>query len=485
MVIASVAGLILGGVAALVQPAQYRSTTTVMLEVPSVGGTNELNSVGNYVNSVVKTYARVASSPIVTSKVKQELSLTESPEAIAKWISTDVELNTRLITISVSHHDPKTARDVAQSTANNLESTVQDVAPKQNGVASLTVTNTQPAVTPLGAYAPSVPMHMMAGFAVALGLCVLFLVLRELLDTRIRDEEVLSETVDLPILAAVPDDPEGAGKPLAIAGKSARSEAFRQLRTNLQYIDYTGGLRSLVITSPNSSEGKTSTAVNLAEATTALGVSVLLVDADLRRPRVHEQLGIEGAVGLSTVLAGLADPREVVQQYGTKGMYVLPAGHVPPNPSELLGSQSMAHLLNELCDIFDLVILDAAPVIPVTDPTVLSMLTDGAVVVANAKKTTRHALERTVHTLSGAGVTLLGTVLNQAPHKASAYYDAIPTAGADDSVKRWAQRRAETKAQTAPAPQPAPQQAPQPAPQQAPPAAAPAHHQPPAQPPTQ
>lgn len=446
LVIALIVGLLAGfGITSLQEP-QYRAKTTVYLSVANAETTSELNQGGNYASTAAKTYAKIAGSPIVLGKVKSSLGLDASPEAIGKWVTTDVELNTQLITIAVVNGDPKVAADVANSIAEQLTKTVSELSPtNEKNTEMLKVTVTAPAVTPQFPFAPSLKLGMALAGIAALGLAVVFIVLRDILDTRIRNEEVLASVLKLPILASVPDDPEGNKSGTVLdGGKTARSESFRQLRTNLQYIDYSGGLRSLVVTSPNTGEGKTTTAIHLAETTTALGVTVLLIDADLRRPRIHEALGIEGSVGLSTVLAGLADPREVVQQFGPSGMYVLPAGHVPPNPSELLGSQSMAQLLNELCDIFDLVILDAAPVLPVTDPTVLSMLTDGAVLVVNAKKTTRASLERTANTLKSAGVTLLGTVLNMAPGKSSAYYEA-PRAG-DDSTKRWIARRNDTKA---------------------------------------
>lgn len=432
------AAVIVGGVIGvgftLTQPKIYRAKTTVYLSVSSAKSSGELSQGSNYTREVAQTFAKMAKMHITLDPVVKELNLDMTPKQLSKSVSAVAAKQTQLIDISVDSAEPKQAADIANAIGRQMEKTVRDNSPGN----TVTVTVTEPAIVPKFAVSPSTKMNVILSVAGALGLTVLYLVLRELLDTRIRDEERLRSIVDVPILASVPFDNEASSQALVSSqARNARAEAFRQLRTNLQYIDYSGGLRSLVVTSANSAEGKTSTSINLAESTTALGVTVLLIDADLRRPRVHEALGIEGSVGLSTVLAGLADVNDVIQQFGSKGMYVLPAGQIPPNPSELLGSQMMAHLLNEMTEIFDLIILDAAPTLPVTDPTVLSMLADGAVVVVNAKKTTQPQVEQMMSTLMSAGVRVLGTVLNQATAKKSNYYVADADPGADASKRKW------------------------------------------------
>lgn len=440
LIMAMLLGAAAGSAYSLTQPKQYRATATVFLSLNRANTTGELSQGANYLSTAVISYSRIATMPLVLDEVAKRLRYDPANGSLASKITATTTLDTALIDISAVDQDPVAARDIAQAVAEELQNSVAKISPENDErQQAVRVVMVSPAVAPKAPFAPQTTMNTavagLAGCALAIG----FLILREALDNRVRDEETLSERLGLPILASVPHDPSTTSSLLANLPHSARSESFRQLRTNLQYIDYTGGLRSVVITSASSGEGKTTTAVNLAEATTALGVSVLLVDADLRRPRVHEHLGLEGSVGLSTVLAGLADAQDVVQQFGEKNLYVLPAGHIPPNPSELLGSQSMAHLLNELCELFDLVILDAAPVLPVTDPTVLGMLTDGVVLVANARRTTIDSLEKTSDTLTAAGVRILGAVLNQAAPRKSTYYDAHEAAARSDRESKRGQ----------------------------------------------
>ncbi len=153
-----------------------------------------------------------------------------------------------------------------------------------------------------------------------------------------------------------------------------------------------GGRASFVVTSSIPSEGKTSTTINVAIALADAGKRVALLDADLRKPKVAEYLGIEGGAGLTDVLIGRANVNEVMLPWGTRSLYVLPAGKIPPNPSELLGSTQMSSLLAMLEREFDVVLCDAPPLLPVTDAAILARATSGALMVVAAGRTTKHQL---------------------------------------------------------------------------------------------
>jgi capsular exopolysaccharide synthesis family protein len=187
------------------------------------------------------------------------------------------------------------------------------------------------------------------------------------------------------------------------------------LRTNLQFVDAAGGARSFVITSSIESEGKSSTASNLAIALDNAGHKVIVVDADLRRPKLATYMGIEGAVGLTDLLIGRADMEDAVQQWGHGGLHVLPAGSVPPNPSELLGSAAMQSLIGRLEDEFDYVLFDAPPLLPVTDAAVLSKSVGGAIVAVAAGRAHRNQLAASVTALENIGARLVGFVLTMLP----------------------------------------------------------------------
>jgi capsular exopolysaccharide synthesis family protein len=213
-------------------------------------------------------------------------------------------------------------------------------------------------------------------------------------------------------------DAKAPKRPLIVQDdpRSPRAEAFRTLRTNLQFVDAgDGGSRSFVITSAMESEGKSSTASNLAIALDNAGHKVIVVDADLRRPKLAQYMGLEGAVGLTDLLIGRADIEDAVQQWGRGGLHVLPAGSIPPNPSELLGSAAMQSLIQRLENEFDYVLFDAPPLLPVTDAAVLSKSAGGAILVVAAGKTHRSQLSAAVTTLENVGARLFGFVLTMLP----------------------------------------------------------------------
>ena len=154
----------------------------------------------------------------------------------------------------------------------------------------------------------------------------------------------------------------------------------------------------------------------------ATGARVCVIEGDLRRPRLLGYLGLEGSVGLTDVLIGQTDVADVLQQFGTDGLFVLGSGPIPPNPSELLGSEAMRDTVRKLESEFDIVIVDAPPLLPVTDAAVVSTITGGTVLVVGAGMVNREHLRRAIVTLESVGGNLLGLVLNRLPATASDAY---------------------------------------------------------------
>jgi capsular exopolysaccharide synthesis family protein len=224
---------------------------------------------------------------------------------------------------------------------------------------------------------------------------------------------------------------------VAEAPHSSHAESFRQLRTSLQFLDVgarAGGpseaRRLLSVTSSLAGEGKTTVAVNLAVALAETSARVLLVDADLRRPSVATRLGVEGAVGLTTVLVGQAEVSDVVQPWGGTGLDVLTSGELPPNPGELLGSPAMRSLLARLRAEYDFVIVDTAPLLPVADGAIVASLVDGTLLLANVAKVRRYQLAESLGSLARVEASLLGVVLNRVARDVRSYgYAADDGAG--------------------------------------------------------
>jgi len=190
----------------------------------------------------------------------------------------------------------------------------------------------------------------------------------------------------------------------------------------LQFIDVADRPKSIVITSSVPAEGKSTIALNLAVSLADTGARVILVDADLRRPSMAEYVGIEGNVGLTTVLIGRADVADVVQPLGTTTLDLLPSGRIPPNPSELLGSPAMAGLLDRLTASYDMVLLDSPPLLPVTDAAVLAKMAGGALVVVGADRIHRPQLVESLGSLQTAGAHILGIVLNKTDRREAGTY---------------------------------------------------------------
>lgn len=205
--------------------------------------------------------------------------------------------------------------------------------------------------------------------------------------------------------------------------KSPVSESIRALRTNLQFVGLDKPLQTLMITSAGPAEGKTTIAANLAISMAETGLNVIVVGADLRRPSLHKVFGVENSVGLTQVLVGQAPLAEAIQTLDTPRVRLLTPGPIPPNPSELLGSQAMVEVIRELKSQADLVIFDAAPVVAVTDASILGPKVDGTVLVVSLKQTPREVVMEAKKQLVRVRTNLLGVVANRVRYgRASGYY---------------------------------------------------------------
>ena len=197
---------------------------------------------------------------------------------------------------------------------------------------------------------------------------------------------------------------------------SPDSEAYRLLRTSVKFLSLDAPVRTVLVTSPAASEGKTITTANLATVLAQGGERVLLVGADLRRPRLHELFGAPLSPGLTTVLLGEASPEASVYAVDdVPGLHLMPPGPPPPNPAELLDSTRARDLFATLATRYDAVIVDSPPVLPVTDAQVLARAADAALLVVAYRETSRRGLTRAIELLGQVDAPLVGTVLNVVP----------------------------------------------------------------------
>lgn len=248
----------------------------------------------------------------------------------------------------------------------------------------------------------------------------------EYLDDTLKTPDDVNRTLGLPTLSAIGRLEEGQSELILMADPlSPVSEAFRVLRTNIRYSSVDRPLQVLLVTSTGPLEGKSLVAANLALALAQAGLRTALVDADLRRPRQHRLFGLYPKEGLTgALLAGSTDGR--LQPTEVEGLVLLPAGEKPPNPVELLGSQRMREMGEELRRSFDAVVVDSPPALIGADAAVLAQMADGVLLVVDAGQTRRDAARQAVESLRQVGANLIGVVLNRVPSRRGGYYYYYP-----------------------------------------------------------
>jgi len=194
--------------------------------------------------------------------------------------------------------------------------------------------------------------------------------------------------------------------------RSSVAEAYRVLRTSVLLSSADKPPKTILVTSGQPGEGKTTTVINTAISLAQLGASVLIVDCDLRKPSVHKPLGVDHVLGLSTYLARRAELDDVIQKLPIPNLSVLASGRIPPNPAELISSSRMKELLVLLSERYDHILIDSPPLLKVTDPVILATLVDGVMLVVHGGKSTREVVRRTRQELASSGAKIFGVVLN-------------------------------------------------------------------------
>jgi capsular exopolysaccharide synthesis family protein len=211
--------------------------------------------------------------------------------------------------------------------------------------------------------------------------------------------------------------------PAAVGASSSVVESYRMLRTSILLSNAGAPPKTILITSSQPSEGKTTTAVNTAISLSQLGASVLLIDADLRRPAVHKAFKIPHDRGISNYLSSRTPIDDLIVKLPIPNLYALPCGPIPPNPAELISSDSMKELLRTLSQRFDHILIDSPPMISVTDPIILSTMVDGLILVVQAGRSTRELARRARRELARVGARVFGVVLNNVDVRQGGYDD--------------------------------------------------------------
>lgn len=420
IVVFTLLGVAAGALISIVRTPEYQSTAKVFVSVQSTGSISDLTQGGNFLQNQVKSYADVVSTPVVLQPVIDSLNLDMTVDQLAKMVRSSSPLDTVIVEITVSNKNPDDAAEIANAVATSFENAVSELVPTNaDGITPVKITVLQNASVPELPSSPNVPLYIAIGAVLGLVLGLAAAIGREVLDTRIRNEHDVEGITDAPIVGGIAFDARTPENPLVLRDdpRSPRAESFRALRTNLQFLGVGESARSFVLTSSVPGEGKSTTAANLAIAMALSGQQVVIVDADMRKPRLSAYLGIEDSVGLTDVLVGRAQPSDVITRWGDTNLYVLPAGRIPPNPSELLGSKSMANLIASLEKSFDVVLFDAPPLLPVTDAAILATKAGGALLIVAAGRAHKTQLRGAVSALTNVGAKVAGVVMTMLPTK--------------------------------------------------------------------
>jgi capsular exopolysaccharide synthesis family protein len=413
-------GLLVSGVAAMATAPTYTARTQLFVATQNSGSVLELQQGNTFSQARVASYVETAKTPVVLQPVIDSLGLEMSPSTLATKIQASVESSTVLINISVADSSPVRAAAIAQAVGSSLITAVDQLeSPAKGGGSPVRLSVITPAAAPAAPASPNTALYLSAGALLGLAAGIGAALLRTALDTRVRGEVELRRVTDASVLGGIAYDADAVKKPLLtqVAPQSPRAESFRQIRTNLQFAHVSHDSKSVLVTSSLPGEGKSTTAVNMAIALAQAGQRVALIDADLRRPMVGEYLGLDGNAGLTTLLIGRAKLDDLMQPWGTDDLNVLTSGQIPPNPSELLGSSSMTELIAGLEREYDAVVIDAPPLLPVTDAAVLAQRVGGVVLVVGSQIVKSTDVQKSLSALEMVEADLLGVVLNRLPPK--------------------------------------------------------------------
>lgn len=360
-----------------------------------------------------QSFISLISTQAVTEIIRSELGLNQSLNEIGGSISAKLPDDSVTIDVSASATDPKSAYDLANVAVSALKQEVERLENLQSGGngAAVTVEPLTSAVIPSSPSSPQPLRYILLGALLGITVGYIAALIRNRYDTRIRTARDLEELTDKAVLGVLPQHDSLARdkeeQPFIVR------EAIRKMRTNLQFVSIDKAPRCVVISSAHPSEGKSTVATAIAKAMAASGERVIIIDGDMRRPAQHKAWGVSGRLGLSQVLAGAVALEDAVHVDRETGVALLPAGQIPPNPSELLGSQRMRELLKFLREDY-FIIVDAPPILAVTDSLLLAKSTDGIILVVKAGNTRNEHVQSVLANLAKVGANILGIVLNSA-----------------------------------------------------------------------
>ena len=453
----------------------YESSTTVLVnEAPATKATDYSSVMMS--EQLTSTYSKMMVTDNVLEEVEKELNLTMLLDDLKDLITVSAVTDTQLITVSVETTDPVLSANIANAVINVFAEQIQDIQTSRYAQSEISlktqldemeakltafenqssyattedqrnqidskitqyrelysnllqsyesvrlseaqsvssvvqVASAKPETTPIK---PKVLQNSLLAAVIGLLLASGVIVTREALDDTIKTPEEVSRKFHLPILGVINHHNPEKDAPITITDPRApTSEAYRTLRTNVSYTSVDKPLRTIMVSSSEPGEGKSTTVCNLGVVLAQNGFNVIITDCDLRHPRVHKYFGLPNRVGLSTLFSQPADMLNGARQStSVENLTIISTGLLPPNPAELLGSQRMQNILGLMRRSADIILLDTPPTLAVTDAAVLAPTLDGVIIVARPGKTRASALRMTVEQFRQVNARILGIVLN-------------------------------------------------------------------------
>lgn len=405
---------------------QYQASTRLYVSTTSGSSIQDIYSGNRLSQERLLSYVELITSSTLAQRAVDHRDLGISAASLRAKVGAKAQKNTVLINVTVVDASPTRARDLANAVSDEFVLMAAEFDPSPNGSPrpDARIVVEQHASVPTKPVAPNKRRNLLYGLAAGIALGMGLALVRELMDNTVKDRETLEALTGVGLVGSIPLATELRNSQVVSfeGDSSSAAESFRQLRTNLQFLNVDNPPRVIVVTSASPGEGKSTTAINIALALAEAEHKVVLVDGDLRRPSIHKCLELAGSAGFSTVLSGAATLPEVLQETKFPNLTVLASGACPPNPSELLGSRAAKNVLNELRQRFDFIIVDSSPLLAVTDGSILSANSDGALVTCRYGRTKRGQLADAIRNLRDVGAVVLGAAFTMTPARSKTSY---------------------------------------------------------------
>jgi capsular exopolysaccharide synthesis family protein len=444
---------------------RYQATATLFV------GDRQLNlqdinrgiAVTNLSERLLKSYAEIVTSRTIAERAVVDNALPLSAQSVQRELTVQPLVDTQILKVTFLSKDPALAERVANAVASAFVAEIQDIAvpptvtPPVGATplptpatqapppAAVTVSIIDPAVRPKDPVSPNHQRDLALGILLGMmvGIAMEFTV--DYLDVSIKTRED-TERLGLPVVGLIPKlDTGGADVYVERDPRDIGRESFRKLRTSIGFLSVEKPLRTILVTSPIAGEGKTTVAVNLAVAYAQAGSKTVIVEADLRRPSLHRLFGTSGTDGLTTAIIGEAQLARSVRAADIPNLHCLVAGAIPPNPVELLQSEHMDNVLEMLRHQFEVIVVDAPPILPVADSLALAPKCDGVLVVARSGSTPRERLTEAVNQIEKSGARFLGVAVNcvrrtDSPYEYEYYYNYRAGSAATETAGQAAEK---------------------------------------------